>query len=34
MEIDKERESTLEQLQDWLEKPMLVLSSSASSPSP
>lgn len=26
MEIDKERESTLEQLQDWLEKPMLVLS--------
>lgn len=26
MEIDKERQSTLEQLQDWLEKPMLVLS--------
>ena len=26
MEIDEERQSTLEALQDWLEKPMLVLS--------
>lgn len=26
MKIDQERQSTLEQLQDWLEKPMLVLS--------
>lgn len=26
MEVDRERETTLHQLQDWLEKPMLVLS--------